>query len=98
MQLPRLSVLRGRDKGQIMPTFALIAIVLLGIAALGTDVFLMYWSKQNLQRASDAAALAGATYLSDASFSAANAACTYATPAQQAACTYVLANGVLSSE
>ena len=81
-----------------MPTVALIAIVLLGIAALGTDVFLMYWNQQNLQSASDAAALAGATYLSDTTFSGANAACTYATPAQQAACTYALANGVLASE
>ena len=84
-----------------MPTVALIAIVLLGISALGTDVFLMYWNQQNLQRASDAAALAGATYLSDTTFSGANVSCTYGDPngqAKQAACTYALANGVLASE
>ncbi len=84
-----------------MPTVALIAIVLLGIAALGTDVFLMYWTQQNLQRASDAAALAGATYLSHTTFSGANVSCTYGDPngqAKQAACTYALANGVLASE
>jgi uncharacterized membrane protein len=51
------------SKGQLMPTIAVIAAVLLGVAALGTDVFLMYWTQQNLQRASDAAAMAGATYL-----------------------------------
>jgi len=87
-----------RQNGQLMPAIAVVALVLLGTAALGTDVFLMYWSQQNLQRASDAAALAGATYLSDTSYSGANASCTYSTSAQQAACTYALANGVLSSE
>jgi|GEM_PF-2720682 len=98
MQLSKISgSCRGSD-GQLMPAIALIALVLLGIAALGTDVFMMYWSKQNLQRASDAAALAGAMYLSDTSFGGANASCTYATPAQQAACTYALANSILSSE
>jgi len=81
-----------------MPAIAVVALVLLGIAALGTDVFLMYWSQQNLQRASDAAALAGANYLSETTFSGANASCTYSTSAQQAACTYALANSVLSSE
>jgi Flp pilus assembly protein TadG len=87
-----------RPDGQMLPAIALIAIVLLGISALGVDVFLMYWSEQNLQRASDAAALAGAMYLSDTTVSGANTTCTYATPAQQAACTYALANGILSSE
>jgi len=98
MEVPRLSFLLKRQNGQLLPTVAVAATVLLGIAALGTDVFLMYWSQQNLQRASDAAALAGATYLSETTFSGANAACNYATSAQQAACTYALANGVLSGE
>jgi Flp pilus assembly protein TadG len=82
-----------------MPIIALIAAVLLGVAALGTDVFLIYWNQQNLQRASDAAALAGAAYLSDTTFSGANSSCTsYSTQAQEAACTYALSNGVLASE
>jgi Flp pilus assembly protein TadG len=98
MQVPGLPFLLKRQNGQLLPAIAVVVLVLLGIAALGTDMFLMYWSQQNLQRASDAAALAGATYLSDTTFSGANAACTYATSAQQAACTYALANGVLSSE
>jgi Flp pilus assembly protein TadG len=98
MQVPRPPFLLKRQNGQLMPAVALVALMLLGVAALGTDMFLIYWSQQNLQRASDAAALAGATYLSDTTFSGANASCTYATSAQQAACTYALANGVLSSE
>lgn len=98
MQVPKLSFLLERHNGQLMPTVAVVALALLGIAALGTDVFLMYWNQQNLQRASDAAALAGATYLSDTTFSGANPSCTYATSAQQAACTYAIANGVLSTE
>jgi hypothetical protein len=84
--------------GQVMPALAAIMAVLLGFAALGTDVFLIYWTKLNLQRATDSAAVAGATYLSNLSFSGADARCGYSTPAEQAACTYALANDVQPSE
>lgn len=89
---------KNRRTGQVMPMVALIIAVLLGFAALGIDIFMIYWAKSNLQRATDAAAIAGATYLSDLTFSNPNAACTYSTQAEQAACTYALSNGVLSSE
>jgi Flp pilus assembly protein TadG len=98
MRSSRRFVLNEPTNGQITPALALISIVLLGMAALSIDVFMMYWTNGNLQRATDAAAVAGATYLADSSFSGANGACTYSTPAQQAACTYALSNGVLASE
>src|SRR5713226_8969924 len=98
MHSSRRFVLNDRTNGQITPALALIATVLLGMAALSIDVFMMYWTKGNLQRATDAAAVAGATYLADSSFSGANGACTYSTPAEQAACTYALSNGVKASE
>jgi hypothetical protein len=58
----------------------------------------MYWNKNRLQSATDAAALAGATYLGNAIFSSKNSLCTYATDAQNAACTYALTNGVALGE
>ena len=44
------------------------------------------------------AALAGATYFNNVTFPGKNAACLYATDAQNAACTYALNDGVLASE
>src|SRR5512146_384827 len=88
---------RGR-RGQIMVILALAAIALVGIAALGIDVFYIYWSKNRLQGGTDAAALAGVTYFSGVTFTDKNASCLYATDAQNAACTYALNNGILLSE
>jgi hypothetical protein len=88
---------RGRQ-GQIMVIFALAAVGLVGIAALGIDVFYIYWNKNKLQGGTDAAALAGATYFNNVTFVGKNAACLYATDAQNAACTYALNNGILPSE
>jgi Flp pilus assembly protein TadG len=88
---------RGR-RGQIMVILALAAVGLVGIAALGIDVFYIYWNKNRLQSGTDAAALAGATYFSNVTFSGNNALCLYATDAQNAACTYALNNGVFLSE
>jgi len=87
-----------REAGQLLPALALIVTTLLAVCALGVDVFTLYWARSNLQRATDAAALAGAMYLSDVTLSGANPACTYATAAQNAACTFALSNGVASSE
>ena len=81
-----------------MVILALAAVGLVGIAALGIDVFYIYWNKNRLQSGTDAAALAGATYFSNVTFSGNNALCLYATDAQNAACTYALNNGVLLSE
>jgi Flp pilus assembly protein TadG len=81
-----------------MVIFALAAVGLVGIAALGIDVFYIYWNKNKLQGGTDAAALAGATYFNNVTFVGKNAACLYATDAQNAACTYALNNGILPSE
>src|ERR1700732_4003473 len=72
---------RGR-RGQIMVILALAAVGLLGIAALGIDVFYIYWNKNRLQGGTDAAALAGATYSNNGTFPGNNGACLYATDAQ----------------
>ena len=88
---------RGR-RGQIMVILALAGVALVGIAALGIDVFYMYWNKNRLQGGTDAAALAGVTYFSGVTFIGKNGSCLYATDAQNAACTYALSNGILLSE
>jgi Flp pilus assembly protein TadG len=85
--------------GQILPILAVILVALLAVCALGIDVFTVYWAHSNLRRGTDAAALAGATYLIGVTFSGANPSCaTYTTKAEQAACTYALTNGLKSSE
>jgi Flp pilus assembly protein TadG len=89
---------RGGRRGQIIVILALVAVGLVGIAALGIDVFYIYWNKNKLQGGTDAGALAGATYFNNVTFPGKNAACLYATDAQNAACTYALNNGVLASE
>src|SRR5262249_8323131 len=89
---------RHGRRGQIMVVLALAAVGLVGIAALGIDVFYIYWNKNRLQAGTDAAALAGATYFDNVTFTGKNASCLYATNAQNAACTYALNNGVLLDE
>jgi hypothetical protein len=84
--------------GQILPLLALIIGALLGVAALGVDVFSIYWNRNRLQSATDAAALAGATYLGNIVFSGNDARCLYSSGAQNASCTYALANGVVLTE
>lgn len=54
---------RRLERGQVLPLFALMAVVLLGGAALLTDVAWWWVSEQRMQRAADAGALAGAIYL-----------------------------------
>jgi Flp pilus assembly protein TadG len=85
-------------RSQIMVVLALAAVGLVGIAAIGIDVFYIYWNKNRLQAGTDAAALAGATYLSNVTFTGKNGSCLYATDAQNAACTYALNNGILLGE
>lgn len=88
----------GRARGQIMPILALALAAVVAVAALGIDVFYLYWNQNRLQAGTDAAALAGATYLGDISFTGNNSSCSYGTNAQNAACTYALSNGILLSE
>jgi Putative Flp pilus-assembly TadE/G-like len=85
-------------RAQIMVFLALAMVGVVGIAALGIDVFYIYWNKNRLQSGTDAAALAGATYLSGVTFAGKNGLCVYSTNAQNAACSYALNDGVLLSE
>jgi hypothetical protein len=86
------------SRGQIMVILALAMVGVVGIAALGIDVFYIYWNKNRLQSGTDAAALAGATYLNGITFAGKNVSCIYSTDAQNAACSYALNDGVLLSE
>ena len=61
--LDRLGDLTGRERGQVLPIFAIMSVVLLGAAALVTDVAWMFTNQQRMQRAADAGALAGAIHL-----------------------------------
>jgi len=58
-------MLQGAGRGQIMPFFALILVVLMGAAALGIDLSRVRAEAENAQRAANAAALAGVIYLPD---------------------------------
>ncbi|MGD8486092.1 MAG: pilus assembly protein TadG-related protein [Chloroflexota bacterium] len=54
---------RTRERGQVLPLFVLMSVVLLGGAALLTDVAWWWVNEQRMQRAADAGALAGAIHL-----------------------------------
>jgi len=56
----------SRDRGQILVLFAMSITVLLIVAALAFDVGMMLVERRDQQDAADAAALAGARYLTDA--------------------------------
>ncbi|MEX1334268.1 MAG: pilus assembly protein TadG-related protein [Candidatus Limnocylindrales bacterium] len=53
----------SRQRGQVLPIFAVMAAVLLGGAALLTDAAWWWVTQQQMQRAADAGALAGAVHL-----------------------------------
>jgi Flp pilus assembly protein TadG len=88
----------GREGGQVMAILALALAAVIGVAAIGIDAFYLYWNKNRLQAATDAAALAGATYLGNVTLPNKDPACAYATTAENAACTYALANHLALSE
>jgi Flp pilus assembly protein TadG len=70
---------RGRgERGQILPVVTLALIALLGVGAFAIDVGFAYYAKRQLQSATDAAALAGAQDLPNASTAIATAT-SYAT-------------------
>jgi Flp pilus assembly protein TadG len=54
---------RQGQRGQVLPIFAIMAVVLLGGAALVTDAAWWWVNEQRMQRAADAGALAGAIHL-----------------------------------
>jgi hypothetical protein len=69
----------GRRPGQILLLFALMMPMLLGMAALATDVAYLYAQKRALQGAADLSALAGAADLPGDAGAAKAAAASYAT-------------------
>jgi Putative Flp pilus-assembly TadE/G-like len=78
------------QRGQILPIAALALVGLLGIAAFSIDVGFAYYAKRQLQSATDAAALAGAQDLPNAS-TAISTATSYAaanTPSNLSSFTY----------
>ena len=75
------------SRGQMVVIVALIIPVLLGAISLGTDVAVFYFNWMQLQKAADAAALAGANYLPD-----------NPSTAQSAATAYAESNGIKASE
>ena len=54
---------RLRQRGQVLPLFAVMAVVLVGGAALLSDVAWWWVNQQRMERAADAGALAGAVHL-----------------------------------
>jgi Flp pilus assembly protein TadG len=54
---------RSSERGQALVLFVLVSVVLIGSVALVTDVSWLWVNHQRMQRAADAAALAGAIYL-----------------------------------
>jgi len=82
---------RGRSsmyrRGQMIVVFALGLVTLVGVITLGADVGVLYYNWVQLQKAADAAALAGASYLPNDTTTATATAQTYATN-----------NGVLASD
>ena len=52
-----------RERGQALVLFVLMALVMVGSVAIVTDISWLWYGQQRMQRAADAAALAGAIYL-----------------------------------
>ncbi|MGH7865014.1 MAG: pilus assembly protein TadG-related protein, partial [Candidatus Binataceae bacterium] len=67
-----------RPKGQIMVILAVVLPALIGAMALCADVSIFYFNWANLQKAADAAALAGAHSLPNNTSQASTVATTYA--------------------
>src|SRR5512134_2055409 len=55
----RKTMMKRRNRGQVLVLVALAIFVLIGFAALGIDVGYMYSVRHELQRSADAGALAG---------------------------------------
>ena len=60
---PRRRDPRRRERGQALVLFALLSLVMIGSVAIVTDISWLWYGNQRMQRAADAAALAGAIYL-----------------------------------
>jgi hypothetical protein len=82
-----------KSRGQIAVLYAGVVAILLGAAALGTDVALMYVNWEHVQKTADAAAVAGANFLaSGLTYGGTIAAGCTGDNAQEAACSYAMTN------
>jgi hypothetical protein len=86
-------------KGQIAIVMTLAMATLLGVMALGADVGVMYYNWGQIQKAADAAALAGASYLLPPTngvvtlpTAPTNAGCSMSNTAENVACAYAYYN------
>ena len=79
--------LRALKRGQIAVAMLLVMIPLLGVIGLATDLGLLYFHWGIVQKAADAAVLAGAFYLPN-----------HPSTAQTTATTYATQNGLRTSE
>jgi Flp pilus assembly protein TadG len=89
----------GKSRGQVMVLYAGVTVALVGVLALCADVTVMYFNWQQMQKVADAAALAGANYLSGTGFAFTPAANTLPAgcsgdDAEKAACMYAVNNGL----
>src|SRR5579862_1746304 len=89
----------GSSRGQVAVLYAGIIAVLIGAIALGADVAVMYANWEQMQKTADAAAIAGANYLSGYTFEGTPASGCSGQPdaATTAACTYAVDNGLAVS-
>jgi hypothetical protein len=89
------------QRAQIAVVMTLAVVTLVGAMALGTDVAVMYYNWVQSQKATDAAAVAGANYLTGYTIPSSLVAsgCTGYAPdnAKEAACTYAVKNGLSAS-
>ena len=84
---------RDKSRGQIAVLYAGVIAILLGAVALGSDVALMYANWERVQKTADAAAVAGANFLSSGmSYGGTIAAGCTGDNAEEAACTYAMTN------
>jgi Flp pilus assembly protein TadG len=90
--------LRTFARAQIGVVLALASVTLVGVMALGVDASVMYYNWVRSQKATDAAAVAGANYLTGYAIASSSVAsgCTGYAPdnAKEAACTYAVKNGL----
>lgn len=90
----------GSSRGQIMVLYAGAIVALVGVLSLCADVAVMYVNWQQLQKTADAAAIAGASYLTETAntFGGTPGAGCSGDDAQKAACTYAVNNGLAASQ
>jgi len=88
-----------KSPGQIAILYALALTTLAGVIALGADVAIMYVNWQQTQKVADAAAVAGANYLTGTAYAGTvDPTCTgQPDSASKVACSYAVKNGLAAS-